>query len=137
MASLRRRRRGANAIEFALTLPVAVAVLAGIIDYGWLFFQQEAIEAATRDGARHGSVSIRTEDPVTRAERATLGSLERNGIDPATAEVRAFLESVFPDERVTVATAVPFRPLFGIVPVPGVLNARLSMRLEAQLEDEP
>lgn len=28
----RRARRGANAIEFALTLPVAVAVLAGIID---------------------------------------------------------------------------------------------------------
>lgn len=134
MSVLRRKRRGANAIEFALTFPIAVAVLAGIIDYGWLFFQQEAIESATREGARRGSVSIRAENPVPRAELATRQALDRNGINPETADVRASLEGLWPDERITVDTTVPFTPLFGIVPVPVQLRARLSMRLEAQEE---
>jgi Flp pilus assembly protein TadG len=128
----RRARRGANAVEFALTLPVAVAVLAGIIDYGWIFFQQEAIQNATRDGVRFASVSTPLEDHISRAIRATEDALQRSGIDPATAKIDAYYEGVFPDERITVVTRVPFSPLFGIVPVPVNLGAQLSMRVESQ-----
>ena len=35
-----RRRRGANAIEFALTLPIFLALVLGTMDYGLIFMTQ-------------------------------------------------------------------------------------------------
>ena len=31
-------RRGASAIEFALTLPVMITIFSVIVEYGWYFF---------------------------------------------------------------------------------------------------
>ncbi len=134
---VRRARRGANAVEFALTLPVAIAVLAGIIDYGWIFYQPEAVQTATRDGCRFAAVSTPLEEHIARAITATEASLSRSGIDPASADVQAFYEGTYPDERITVVTRVPFTPLFGLIPVPVNLGGQMSMRVESQEEILP
>ncbi|HEY2729206.1 MAG TPA: TadE family protein, partial [Polyangia bacterium] len=47
--------RGGAAIEFALILPLFLAILFGIIDYGWYFYQRYALVAAIRDGVRYGA----------------------------------------------------------------------------------
>ena len=51
----RRRRRsdsGAELIELAIVLPILLIVLAGIVDFGFLFRRYEAITNAAREGAR-------------------------------------------------------------------------------------
>lgn len=52
----RRARRGANAVEFALCMPIWVMVVIAIIDFGWVFFQATSLDAATNLGCRAGSL---------------------------------------------------------------------------------
>jgi hypothetical protein len=52
---VRRRRRsdsGAELIELAIVLPILLIVVAGIVDFGFLFRRYEAITNAAREGAR-------------------------------------------------------------------------------------
>ena len=54
-AARRRRRRserGAELIELAIVLPILLIVVAGIIDFGFLFQRWEAVTNAAREGAR-------------------------------------------------------------------------------------
>jgi hypothetical protein len=47
-----RMNRGNTAVEFALTLPVFMLLIVGIIEFGWLFFMQHTLQHATREGTR-------------------------------------------------------------------------------------
>jgi hypothetical protein len=48
----RRSERGAELIEVALTLPLLLLVVLGIIDFGFLFQRYEVVTNAAREGAR-------------------------------------------------------------------------------------
>jgi Flp pilus assembly protein TadG len=55
VGSLRNRLRsdrGAELIETALTLPLLLLVVVGIIEFGWVFQKYEVITNAAREGAR-------------------------------------------------------------------------------------
>jgi Flp pilus assembly protein TadG len=47
-----RAQSGAEVIEFALTLPLMLLVVLGIIEFGFLFQQYEVVTNAAREGAR-------------------------------------------------------------------------------------
>src|SRR5262245_15926747 len=47
-----RSARGVELIEFAITLPILLFVLSGIIDFGFLFHHYEIVTNAAREGAR-------------------------------------------------------------------------------------
>ena len=49
-----RSARGAELVEFAFILPVLLLVVAGIIDFGFLFQRYESLTNAAREGARVG-----------------------------------------------------------------------------------
>ena len=132
-----RSRRGGNAIEFALTAPVIAVLLAGIVDYGWLFYQQIALQNATRDSVRAGSVAPPELDPTVLAEEESKAVLTKAGIDPLTVNVVVTYEDAWPDERVRVSMDMKFESLIGLVPVPEVLDTTMAMRLEHQEEPMP
>jgi Flp pilus assembly protein TadG len=48
------RCEGTSTVEFALCLPVLMLLLAGFIDFGWLFYWQHTVTNASRAGARYG-----------------------------------------------------------------------------------
>jgi Flp pilus assembly protein TadG len=52
-----RSERGVELIEFAISLPVLLLILAGIIDFGFLFQRYEVVTNAAREGARVKSVA--------------------------------------------------------------------------------
>ncbi len=56
MRNTRTQRRGGNALEFVLCLPVWVAIVVATVDFSWLFFQQTSLDAATNVGCRAGSL---------------------------------------------------------------------------------
>lgn len=55
--SFLRREDGQSLVEFALVLPVLLFLMCGIIDFGWLFYNQIALNNAAREGARCAVVS--------------------------------------------------------------------------------
>ncbi len=50
------RKRGAVAVEFALTLPLLLILLFGIVEFGVMMYDQAVITNAAREGARWGAV---------------------------------------------------------------------------------
>ena len=57
---MRSRERGAEAVEFALVVPILLTLVFGIVDFGYMINRDTMINNATREGARLGAL-----DPVT------------------------------------------------------------------------
>ena len=55
-----RGRRGQSTVELALTLPVLLLLVLGIVDFGRVFIAANVITHATRDAARYGSLNSGT-----------------------------------------------------------------------------
>ncbi len=80
-----RREDGQAMVEFALILPIFLLILCGIIDFGWLFYNQLSLNNACREGARYAVVNT-AEDANTQAiinhiENATTTIFANNGVD--------------------------------------------------------
>jgi len=52
-----RGRRGSNAIEFALTFPLFLVIVLGLIDYGYLFAIQAGLDNAVSLACREGAMT--------------------------------------------------------------------------------
>jgi Flp pilus assembly protein TadG len=62
---------GASAVEFALVVPVLVLLLGGILDFGFVFSQQIALNNSARDAARAGVVTSLSGAGLSCAQIAT------------------------------------------------------------------
>ena len=155
---LRRSESGAETIEFALTLPLLLLVVLGIVEFGFVFQQYEVVTNAAREGARMASLSTYG---TTNATRVTNAQFRVNqyliaaGLDTASATVcvgpndstctGAITQTALPGPggcvwtvRVSVAYAHPVIFVGGIIRYfggswPGTLTlrARSTMRTEA------
>ena len=82
-----RGEQGAELIEFALTLPLLLLLVLGIIEFGFLFQEYEVVTNAAREGARLGALTSSanyTEDDVKARINDYLdaGGLKDAQIDP-------------------------------------------------------
>ena len=60
-----KNEKGQAMVEFALVLPILLFVVCGIIDFGWLFFNQLSLDNACREGARYAAVCSENEECET------------------------------------------------------------------------
>ena len=102
----RRRFRGEDGqamLELALVLPIFLLILCGILDFGWLYYNQLALNNICREGARYAVVN-------------TAESHETDGIQR---HIDNFIEATYPIEEivVTVSYTKPLDPLSGDVVV--------------------
>jgi Flp pilus assembly protein TadG len=79
LGRFRRSESGAELIEFALTLPLLLLVVLGIIEFGFVFQQYEVVTNAAREGARIASLS------------STYGATAATRISNAKARVNDYL----------------------------------------------
>jgi Flp pilus assembly protein TadG len=129
-------RRGAAAIEFALCLPIFLAILFGILEYGWIFYEQANVIAAVRSGVRFGV----TQDPDTDVNyldesettvRTSLAGLGIRASDLASATITATVSpSTSATNLLTVDCKVPYTPVVGLVPVPTRISYTMTMLME-------
>jgi Flp pilus assembly protein TadG len=133
---LRRRRRGAAAIEFALCLPIFLAILFGILEYGWVFYEQANVIAAVRSGVRYGVTKDPDTEPayLTEAETTVRNSLAGLGIGSADLLSATIVASVAPSTSstnlLTVSCQVPYTPVVGLVPAPSRISYSMTMLME-------
>ncbi len=65
--------KGANALEFALILPVLMLIIMGIIQFGFIFYNYITIVHAAREGARWASLENSVSDVTAKAQSAAPG----------------------------------------------------------------
>ena len=53
---LRRNEAGQAMVEMALVLPILLILIGGIVDFGWLFYNQLSLTNAAREGARYAAI---------------------------------------------------------------------------------
>jgi hypothetical protein len=136
-------KRGNAALEFALILPVFIALVFGGIDYSWLLLQRLSLQDAVSAGCKAGSMSMIDiyTDPYIEAEGHIMRVLEANpmlscGVDCVVeAEVSSLTTPTLPwvDCRATIS----YTPLTGIVPgLPEALSSASSWPIEVpEVED--
>lgn len=64
------RRRGSTIVEFALVVPVFLALIIGIMEFGWLVKVNHTIANATREGARFAALGKTAAETRTRVRGA-------------------------------------------------------------------
>ena len=82
-----RRENGQSMLEFALILPIILIIIGGIIDFGWLFYNQSELNDAARVGTRFATVNCGSR---TLTERTTAIQNKVNLIAPASVKPIAF-----------------------------------------------
>lgn len=80
-----RKEDGQSMVEFALILPIFLLILCGIIDFGWLFYNQLSLNNACREGARYAVVNTAdnadTQAIINHIENTTTTVFANDGID--------------------------------------------------------
>jgi Flp pilus assembly protein TadG len=128
------RCEGTSTVEFALCLPVLMLLLAGFIDFGWLFYWQHSVTNASRAGARYAvqaNYSGGTRTPHTAAEIQKLVQ-DNYGADLAVTVV----PGTNPGTPLSVTVAKPMQWFFsGIlqslgIQLPATIQNRTTMTME-------
>jgi Flp pilus assembly pilin Flp len=97
----RKRERGASAVELALVLPILLALVMGIIEFGWIFNGYIIINGAAREGARLAARGELESVIETRVKNHAEFILNADGtIDKI--EIPADRDSIAPGGEITV-----------------------------------
>ena len=80
-----RSERGAELIEFGLTLPLLLLLVLGIIEFGFMFQEYEVVTNAAREGARLGTLIPSAGYTTTEAQNRAMDYLQAGGLDSARA----------------------------------------------------
>ena len=124
-----RSEKGQAMVEFALVLPLLLALLCGIVDFGWLYYNQITLNNAAREGARYAVIHYApSTDWKDAAEDRMLGSMA--GVSCAVAIVSNPVE-----QQITPTVTATPRILTGFTSTilgkqTMELHASCTMRLE-------
>jgi len=114
---------GASALEFALVAPILLALLFGMIEFGFAFQAQLAVTHAAREGARMAAVLQNPADwdPTIVEDRAF----------PLTFDDGLTVDRTFPDAR-SVSVTVGFPYQWQLLPLNDSIElmSTATMRLE-------
>ncbi len=133
-------RRGATAVEVALTMPLFVALLAGVFDLAWLAFQRSALTSSAAIGCRVGALQDPGEDDAAWKEMedavdlAIRDALAATGApctaDTCVVEVTSFGHD--PGRSLGCTVRRDYASLTGLLPAPDEIEYTLVVRMEWQ-----
>ena len=125
-------RRGASAFEFALVVPVLLAMAMGTIDYGWYFSREAQVTTIAAGAAKAGSnvVPAMNEAPgscaacIDAARQYAQAGLADLGITAGAGAVNPIIQNLSGTCALVVTVSVPHDSLVGIVPLPDSYNVQ-------------
>jgi Flp pilus assembly protein TadG len=103
---LNNEESGATAVEFGLILPVMVALIMAIAEFGFIFFSQQSSQLVARDLARMVSTNQITSSNLELTGRPRLPSWVRSGASFTLTQTNPADPT---SNYITVQIDVPFR----------------------------
>lgn len=138
MHRLHRGRRGATLLEFALTFPVYIVVLMGIVDAGWLYFQQASLDSATRTACRGGTTvdpgtnNVNIQNVFDYVINQVPTELDEMGVDSNGLSVNVTTSGAAPTHTLICTVQQPYSALTGLVLPNMTITSTTAMRMEYQ-----
>jgi Flp pilus assembly protein TadG len=132
---LRKTRRGSNVIEFAMTLPVFLSIVLGIVDFGWFFATQSGIHNAAAIGCREGAMI----DPAMGSPQLVATNYINNSswlwcATGCTITINDLSGGNYavPNRSLECQITKNFQPLVGFIPLPPIVQTTSQYRFEWQ-----
>ena len=91
---------GQDLVEFALALPILATLLFGIIDFGWMFYNNVMVSNAAREGARFAVMNY--EEAETNDPSDPLGYLQGQVTTNVENDLPGYLHDSFANLAVTL-----------------------------------
>jgi Flp pilus assembly protein TadG len=123
------RDKGANLVEFAILAPLLILLVLGIVEFGWLFSQNNDVKHGAREGARAAAVN-QGDNALLLARTCDSMDLTSNIVtvqftDGANGEV---------GDAATVSVVATPASLTGLGLIEALMPSTLSSTIEFRLE---
>lgn len=125
-----KNEKGQSIVEMAISLPIILLILCGIIDFGWIFSNQLILNNCSRESARYGAVhatDTNVYQNVTNKAKAVVPDFLKEKITVTT----SFSNALMPrsgDITVTVSTSIT-----ALTPIAGVFTSGESLNLSSKV----
>jgi Flp pilus assembly protein TadG len=143
LRSLAHDNKGQELVEYALTLPILLLLILGIVEFGAAIFAYNTVANAAREGARVGAVvPILSADDLTpatqtieNAVRDRTGGLALNRPDNINVVI-TYTESTTDTDMVQVTVNYSHTLITGMIMQAAGGNAQLHLQSEATMRRE-
>jgi Flp pilus assembly protein TadG len=115
--------RGAAAIEFAIVLPLLLAIVFGIIEFGAVLYNQAVITNASREAARF-SAAFYTNPANATATQPTCANIQDYVVNYVNTYFISFTSSSFNASNVTCPTGTPYTNYSGYAGIVSTIRIR-------------
>ena len=124
---MRRQRRGASALEFALSVTVLLTLMVGIINWAWYLYLLVTLQTAAWEGARLGAGVSTSGFPTTVAEDRVNEVVAAQGLDQyLVVTVHGTLAQQMSGPELVVDLTAPFTPPLDFFPMPNQLSVSVA-----------
>lgn len=121
---------GQALVESALVLPILIALILGMIEFGWILNGKITLTSAAREGARAAVVCENQTDAETESDTAVSKSVESSSLTDVTATITKFDVT---NKDVIVTVTAKIKPIIGLYIGPDVIDLKpvtAEMRIE-------
>ena len=121
-----KNENGQAIVELALTIPILMMILCGIIDFGWFYSNQLSASFCSREGARYGVVNPSSAYNIQQRVIATAPSYM---VGNMTVNV-VFSNPVSP--RTGDVSVEVVRPVQALTPIAGIFTSGQAVNIKSK-----
>lgn len=129
----KREERGQGLVEFALVLPILLALVLGIIEFGWALNGKITLNSAVREGARAAAVYKYTDlaDLNGVAQAAVISNSSASGLSDQSTKTTVHLNAAYLVDKIEVEASANFNPIIGLY-----IRETIEMKSKAIMKKE-
>lgn len=125
--NLKKNESGQALVEFALVLPILIALILGMIEFGWILNGEITLTSAAREGARTAIIY----ESATQASTAVQNAVRNSSMSSSLTDVTASTSFDDTTNTAIINATAKIKPIIGLFFNTDIdLSAKAQMRIE-------